>query len=132
MKKAILKYGVFVILLVMSLGLLIILNQFEIRSKTSVYLIVSENQGCMAYVAYDKKFDPNIGDTIKIDQTLGDEVAFIVKAVKKEPSNLVLQLYPIDKEMNVIRKFGGNTFSPGYIYTGRIKLRDLVFKQIRM
>ena len=132
MNKTILKYGVFVILLVMSFGLLIIVNRFEIYSKTSVNIIALEEEMCITYVAYNNGFNPNIGDTIEITQTLGGDIHFFVKAIHKEPSNLVLKLYPIDENMKIRQKFGGNTFSTGYIFTGRIKLRELIIKQFKV
>ncbi|MCC8147250.1 MAG: hypothetical protein LIO93_12635 [Bacteroidales bacterium] len=129
MNKTIIKYGVFVILLIMSLGLLIILNRFEVYSKTSVNLIVLEEESCMAYVAYSNSFNPNVGDTIEITQTRGGDIRFILKEIHREPSNLILKLYPMDEKTKVRQKFGGDTFSPGYIFTGRVKLLEVIIKQ---
>lgn len=132
MKRSILRYGVFVILLVMSLGLLLILDRFEIRLKASVNLIVTDERTCIAYVANNKEFNPCIEDSIAIRQTIGGDVFFIVKGVKKEPSYVVLQLCPIDEQQSILQKFGKNTFSQGYIFTGKTKLRELVLEKIKM
>ena len=132
MKQIILRYGVFVILIAMAIGLLIILDRFEIRSKASVNLIVTDERTCIAYVANNKEFNPCIGDSIVIQQTIGGDVFFLVKEIRKEPTNVVLQLYPIDRKQNILQKFGENTFSPGYIFLGKTKLRNLILKQIKM
>lgn len=131
MNKTILKYGVFVILFVMSLGLLIIINHFEVYSKAPVNLIVPEEGICMAYITYNNDIDLNIGDTIEITQTLGGNICFIVQSVNKEPSNLRVNLYPVDEKMKIQEKLGGNTFSSGYIFTGKSKLRQLITRQFK-
>ena len=130
MKKTILKYGVFAILILMSFGLLVILKSFEIRTKTSAILIAEANDTCTAYVTYAPHFNPEIGDTIEISQTLGGNLRFVVENISKEPTNLVLTLHPADKRINLYQSFGGNSLSNGYIFTGKIKLRELVLMQL--
>lgn len=132
MKKTILKYGVFAILILMSFGLLVILNSFEIRTKTSAILIVETNDTCTAYITYAPHFNPEIGDTIEINQTLGGNLRFVVKSVSKEPENLVLTIYPADQRINLYQSFNGNSLSSGYIFTGKIKLRELVLMQLEI
>lgn len=116
----------------MSLGLLLILDRFEIRLKASVNLIVTDERTCIAYVANNKEFNPCVEDSIAIRQTIGGDVFFIVKGVKKEPSYVVLQLCPIDEQQSILQEFGKNTFSQGYIFTGKTKLRELVLEKIKM
>jgi hypothetical protein len=131
MNRTILKYGVFVILFVMSLGLLIILNRFEVYSKAPVNLIVQEGEICIVYITYNNDLNLNIGDTIEITQTLGGNIYFILQSINKEPYNLRIGLYPVDKKMKIQEKLGGNTFSSGYIFTGRLKLRELIIRQFK-
>jgi hypothetical protein len=33
--------------------------------------------------------------------------------------------------MKIQEKLGGNTFSSGYIFTGRLKLRELIIRQFK-
>lgn len=132
MKKTILKYGVFAILILMSFGLLVILNSFEIRTKTSAILIAGANDTCTAYITYAPHFNPEISDTIEINQTLGGNLCFVVRSVSKEPENLVLTIYPADQRINLYQSFNGNSLSSGYIFTGKIKLRELVLMQLEI
>lgn len=133
MRHVILKYGVFAILAIMSAGLLVILNRFEIRTKASVTLFRDSDKSCIAYMNNSENAKINIGDTITITQTIAnEELRLVVTSIKKEPANLVLELYDTDHKKSIVQKFRGNTFSSGFVFTGKIRLMDLVIKQLRM
>lgn len=132
MKQAIIRYGVFVILTVMTLGLLLILDRFDIQSKASVNLIVINQRTCNAYIANNQEFNLSIGDSVLIKQTIGGDLMFEVEKINQEPSNVVLQLCPLDEKIDILQMFGNNTFTSGYIFTGKMKLRKLILKQIKM
>lgn len=132
MKQAIIRYGVFVILTVMTLGLLLILDRFDIQSKASVNLIVINQRTCIAYIANNQEFNLSIGDSVLIKQTIGGDLMFEVEKINQEPSNVVLQLCPLDENKDILQIFGQNTFTPGYIFTGKMKLLNLILKQIKM
>lgn len=133
MRRIILKYGVFAILIIMSAGLLVILNRFEIRTKASVTLFLDSRKSCIAYMSNNESATISIGDTLAITQTTADgELRLIVKSITKEPNNMVLELDSTNKEKSIKQELKGNTCSSGFVFTGKIKLMELVLKQLRM
>lgn len=132
MKKSILKYGVFAILFCMLGGILYMLDHFQLRSQTSVQVFVLGSETCRAYVAPDAGFSPIAGDTIVVNTTLGGEIAFVVDTVCGEPSSMVLGLHTVGGVQDLKHKLGGNGYTPGYISTGKVKLRTLVFRRVKV
>ena len=130
MKKNILRYLIFVILIIMSLGLLVILDGFEIRSKTSINLFVLNDSTCKSYMAYSTDYYPQKGDTIEICQTIGGDISFVIKDKRHEPANLVFLLESTDKNINMPDKLSKNSFTSGFIFTDKIKLRELILKKL--
>lgn len=132
MKKVLLRYGVFAILLLMSAGILFIMNEFEIRQKASVQLFVTGERDCVAYVARVPNLGFVSGDTVQIDQTLGGRLAFVVDSVVAEPASLVLRLRAAGEDAPLWQQLGGNSYTQGYVFTGNMKLSKLIVRKISM
>lgn len=130
MKRFILRYGLFAVLLLVAAGTLFILDRIEVRTKTSVSLFLLPDGDCMAYVARADAFAPAAGDTLAVDQTLSGPLTAVVRTVRHEPAYVVLRLRPLAGTPSRAPRFAGNSFSSGYVYTGRVRLRTLVFRQL--
>lgn len=116
--------------IIMTLGLLVILDGFEIRSKTSINLFVLNDSTCKSYMAYSTDYYPQKGDTIEICQTIGGDISFVIKDKRHEPANLVFLLESTDKNINMPDKLSKNSFTSGFIFTDKIKLRELILKKL--
>ena len=130
MKHTVLKYGIFIILIMMSIGLLIILNNLEIRTKQSVNIIQIRSDTFRIYIQRAQSYEVKKGDTVNVEQTISGRVSFIVERVAKEPSYFDIMVLS-NKKNSRKQLFGGNTFSSGYIFTGKIKLWQLVIQKIQ-
>lgn len=131
MNKLLLRYGVPAILLTMAAGVAVMLESIEIRTKSSVTLFVRGRTACTAYIAAPQQdFAVRRGDTLTVEQTPGGNVRFIVHAVRREPAATVVELETADDRWPLIQTLGGNTCAAGYIFTGKVKLRQLVIRHI--
>jgi len=130
MKKAILRYGVILILVIMSAGLVIILNSLSIRQKTAVQLFVTGTQGAKAYTL---PTDPSFkkGDTIEITQTTGGNIYFMVDSTYSEGNGQVFLLTQARKSVPLRQRLKGNSYTQGYVLTGRVPLLRLVLKKMQ-
>lgn len=73
---------------------------------------------------------PAPGDTLRVVQTAGGDMAFTVDSLRAEGSDIALSLratVPGD----LSRRLGGNTYTQGYVYTGRTPLLRLVLEKVR-
>lgn len=130
MKKAILRYGVFLILIIMAIGLVFILRALSIRQKTSVQIFVIAAQSAKAYIV------PPVpafrqGSPLEIVQTAGGDIAFKVDSVYAESGGSVLLLTPTDTTIPMQERLGGSSHAQGYIYTGRTPLLKLVMEKVQ-
>lgn len=129
--KILLRYGVPAILLLMAAGVAVMLESIEIRTKSPVTLVVRGNDACTAYIAAPPQdFAFGCGDTLTVEQTPGGTVRFVVNGLRQEPAATVAELGTADRRIPLIQTFGGNTCTTGYIFTGKVKLRQLVVRQI--
>ncbi len=129
MKNLLLRYGVFAILVLMLVGILFILNRFDMRTKQAVNLVVGEGP-CRVYTTPTAAFRPQPGDTLRVGQTAhGDLPPLVVDSVRREPSSLVLYVYCPEGFARLQSTLGGDTYATGYIFVGREKLRDKVLRR---
>lgn len=131
MKQFLLRYGVFAILLVMAAGLFLILGALSIRQKATVQIFVTGAATARAYLTPAPSMPtPAPGDTLRVVQTAGGDMAFTVDSLRVEGSDIALSLrttVPGD----LSRRLGGNTYTQGYVYTGRTPLLRLVLEKVR-
>ena len=131
MKQFLLRYGVFAILLVMAAGLFLILGALSIRQKAPVQIFVTGAATARAYLTPAPSMPgPAPGDTLRVVQTAGGDMAFTVDSLRAEGSDIALSLratVPGD----LSRRLGGNTYTQGYVYTGRTPLLRLVLEKVR-
>ena len=129
MKNLLLRYGVFAILVLMLVGILFILNRFDMRTKQAVNLVVGAGP-CRVYTTPTAVFRPQPGDTLRVGQTAhGDLPPLVVDSVRREPSSLVLYVYCPEGFDRLRSTLGGDTYATGYIFVGREKLRDKVLRR---
>lgn len=125
-----LRFGIPAALATLFIGLLVMLNRFEIRSKAAVTLVFSPEE-VRGYVA-PQTLEVGLGDTLCVSQTLCGDIMFVVKAVGSEPAAIVMHLTPVEGEEVLHQRLAGNTLTTGYVFTERVNLRELVFKRARM
>ncbi len=93
MKQFLLRYGVFAILLVMAAGLFLILGALSIRQKAPVQIFVTGAATARAYLTPAPSVPvPAPGDTLRVVQTAGGDMAFTVDSLRAEGSDIALSL----------------------------------------
>lgn len=130
MIKMILRYGVFVILFLMMTGLTWLANNYEIRTKFPISLVIS-GQCYKTYMGHipDLFFQKN--DTVIISQTPYGDLPFMIDTIYNEPASTVFLLHPLD-EKKFLDATKGNTYMKGYIFTGKERLRDMILRKIQI
>lgn len=131
MKRFILRYGVFTILILTALILLAVSRSFETRAKIPVHLFQTENGEYRVYVPYGENPVPVCGDTITVEQTTGGNVPFVITGTRREPSSTVLLLRLADAKAGKSASLGGDTYSGGFVVAGRTNLADHLLKGFR-
>ena len=131
MKKVVLKYGVFAILICMLAGVFWMLDSFKLGSRTSVQVFVLTEHTCRAYAMPAPGFSPLAGDTLLLKSTAGGDLTMVVDTVWQEPSHLALTLHLPASSPGFGRLLHGDHYTPGYISTGKVRLKELVFKRVK-
>ncbi len=124
-RHLILRYGVFALLGLMSAGILFFVCSFELRVKTPIHLFY-DNHGDYwhGYLANQKKVPFQVHDTLSVVQTSIGDISCIVENITFEPGMLHVALRPIKKEIF------SNTYSEGFVYVGKEKLKDKILSKI--
>lgn len=124
----VIRYGLLLTMLALFGGILLILDRFEIRQRTAVDLIRC-NGRYTAYIPRPDGRDIARGDTLRLHKG-GDEQAFVVDSAAREPSYVVTGLHAAGDAAEAAEFFGPDSKTTVYLFTRRIKLRDLVFKKL--
>lgn len=127
MKRFLIRYGVFSLLAIMLAGISWMAGHYEIRTKYPVTL-VADDAAYRAYIGTPPDYLPAVGDTLRICQTAGGDLAFTVAAVGREHLSVRLTLHPADR--SAADRLNGNTCTTGFIFTGREKLFGLIRRKI--
>ncbi len=131
MHKYLIRYGVFAILLLMAAGVAVMLECLEIRTKSSVSLFLgADGASCAAYVSPSPHFAIAKGDTLTVEQAPGGTVNLVVEHIRREPAGTAMTLKNANGNRPLHETFGGNTYATGYLFTGKVKLRQLVAEKI--
>lgn len=125
MKTPLIRYGVFAILLLMGTGLLLMLQSLSVRQKVTVQLFVT---GPHTAVAYAPAFPAKQGEDIVLSQTSGGDLPFRVDSICHEPN--LQRMHLSTRIPNLQQALGGNTFSTGYVFQGKVSLLSLVKAKI--
>lgn len=124
LKKVFLRYGVFAILILMTLSLCLLLQTLSVRQKEQVQLFVTGPHTAVAYLPEGTLH----GDkTFTFSQGAMSEFRFRIDSIHHEPSQ---QCVYLTSSGSLLRQFGGNTFVPGYRYQGKKSLWKLVIEKM--
>ncbi len=119
-----LRYGVFVILILMSIGVLYFVCSFGMRTKAAVHLCYDRHDGYWyGYVPAASGLPVQPRDTLPVVQTVMGDVSFIVESVTAEPGTLRLRLVPVGDVPSA------NTYSEGYVYVGEERILDKILSR---
>lgn len=123
-RHLILRYGVFVLLVLMSAGILSFVCSFELRVKIPIHLFYDSHKHCWhGYLANQQCVNLQPKDTLLVMQTSIGDVPYIVEHIASEPGMLHIELRPIKK------KIFPNTYCEGYVYVGKEKIKDKIVSQ---
>lgn len=129
MKRYLLRLGIPTVLAVMLAGILLMLNNFELRTKVSATLVVTDSGQIKAYV--DPGAALQAGDTLTLVQTPAGDITLRVDTVWTEPAARVARVSPLDGHTpRLAARLGGQTLVQAYYYSGQVRLRDLVFRRM--
>ena len=129
MKQFFIRYGIFCILSIMSIGLYLITNNFSIHIKQPIQLVLAE-YNYKAYISHTIYFTPHKNDSLTINQTVYGNFTFIIDSVYKEPSFMVLLLHPENKN-SFTQCINGESFIKGYIYIGKENIQELIVRKLK-
>lgn len=127
MKRFIIRYGVFVVLAIMFVGILFITLGLEIQDKRAVSVFVTKGE-CQVYVDGGLQL---YGDTLRLEQTRASELVFTIDSAKPEKSGTVIFVSYIHGGDSLMARLGGDTYSPGYVVAGRKRLLETLVRQIK-
>lgn len=131
MHKIILRYGVFVLLFIMVTGIVFFLERFEIREKSTVQIFVVSEHLCRCYTELEGTSHFQEGDTLEIEQTITGNQKFVLDSTSIEPQYRVWLLRSPNPETNMKELFQGNSYTQGFIFKKKIKLRKLVLRKLQ-
>lgn len=123
-QRIILRYGVFFILALMSIGLLYFVCNFELRVKASIHLFFDHHdRSWLGYMTDQKVVSFHPQDTLFVVQTTMGDIPFIVESIASEPGLVKMKLVPVGN------KSFPNTYSDGFVFVGKEKLKDKVWRK---
>lgn len=123
-RHLILRYGVFVLLVLMSAGILSFVCSFELRVKTPIHLFYDSQKHCWhGYLSDQQCVSLQPKDTLLVVQTSVGDVPYVVEQIVPEPGMSHVALRPIKKETFP------NTYSEGFVYVGKEKLKDKILSK---
>lgn len=123
-----LRFGTFVVLLLLLGGTCLILNRFTIRTKASLEVVQTEG-GLVAYLPKGGTGAPSVADTLSVTTATGGRLRLVVAAVREEPDAWVLRMSDGRGGARFDSVAQGNSRLTGYFYTGRVRLISLVFRK---
>ena len=126
-----LRYGTFLLLLVLLAGTLVILCRFTLRTKTPLEIFSTGHAAAVAYMDKEASPVPRNGDTLNVTTGSGVAVRFLVVSVREEPAAWVLRLESASPLSEMERAMQGNSRQTVYLHTGRLRLINLVFRKAR-
>ena len=117
----ILRYGVFFLIILMSMGILYLVFNFELRTKASVHLYFDHHDNSWyGYILGQPNVPFTPDDTLYVVQTANGDVPFVVKHIETEKEFTKMNLKPIGNHLIL------NDFCEGFVYVGQEKLKDKV------
>lgn len=124
LRHLVIRYGVFVLLILMSIGILFFICSFELRIKSPIHLFYdSHDHFWHGYIEHQKDFGIQPQDTLVVIQTSRGDISYIVENITLEPMMIHLRLSPAK------RYLFPDTYIEGFIYVGKEKMRDKILNK---
>lgn len=118
-QRLVLRYGVFVLLVLLSAGILYFVCRFEIRTKCAIHLFHdSHDRYWYGYISGPADFPYEHGDTLSVDMTQEGNICFIVDSLIPETGMLRIKLIQITPTHLM------NTYNEGFVFAGKSKIKD--------
>ena len=113
----VLRYGVFVLLVLMCAGMMVFVCSFELRVRAPIHLFYDgEGERWHGYVARHEGFGVHRGDTLLVVQTAAGDVRYVVDSIVPEPSMWHITLLPVGRETVA------DSYREGFVFVGRRKM----------
>lgn len=122
-----LHYGISAVLVFMFCMAAIMLNRIEISNRTNADVFIDCIPVCKAYISKNHRLELHRGNSIHIDIAGGKTLSFTIQDITVEHDFFVIRIISENNSDDLIKTFSGNSRLSGYVYTHRIKLRDLIF-----
>ncbi|MDE5560866.1 MAG: hypothetical protein K2J00_03540 [Bacteroidaceae bacterium] len=120
-QRLVIRYGVFLLLILMSIGILFFICSFELRTKCSIRLFYDRHDSSWyGYIANRENVGIRLQDTLQVVQTSMGDVSYIVESIALEPDMLRIKLSPVRKDTFP------DTFSEGFLYVGKERIIDKI------
>lgn len=130
MRRFGLRYGVFIVLVLMFTGTLYMLDHLSIRCKVSADLLDVDGR-YTAYVGKSEGYVPSLGQAFELECGERGRLLFSISDIVEEPVFWHLYLDPVTPVPELTASLAGNTKITGYVFTHRVKLRELVFRKLK-
>ena len=125
MKDLFIKYGTFLIIPFVVIGIVITLCTLRVKVKIPVTLVcLSETTG-VAYIPQSTDIQIAKGKHILLETSQYDNIECLATEIMEEPNNKRIRV-----QLNSIKNMHGNSICNAYIVTKKVLMLDLVFKKI--
>lgn len=128
MKRFLIRYGVFSILIIMVTGVTLIAARYKVRVKEPATLFATGGNAKI-YTAYASTLPLGVDDTLTICQTAYGDLKFVVDSIFLESASFVFCVHPVNAEEFTLR-MGDNTYATGFLFTGKERMLDLIRKKV--
>lgn len=123
-QRLVIRYGVFLLLILMSAGMLFFICSFELRTKCPIHLFYDRHDSLWyGYIASLENVGIQQQDTLQVVQTSMGDVSYIVEGITSEPAMLRIKLSPVRKVTFP------ETYSEGFLYVGKERIRDKILNK---
>lgn len=124
-QRLVLRYGVFFLLVLMSVGMLYFICSFELRTRSSIHLFHDRHDNSWyGYIPESTNIPYSPCDTLIVEQTTtGGSMSFIVEGVVTETGMLRLKLSLIGDCSRT------DTYIQGFIHVGKEKIKDKILNR---
>lgn len=123
-QRLVIRYGVFILLVLMSMGMLYFICSFELRTRSSIRLFHDRHDDSWyGYVPKPESMPYRPGDTLAVEQTPVGKMSFVAEDIVAEEGMLRMELRLVGECPP------GDTYIEGFIYVGKEKIKDKIMNR---
>lgn len=123
--KLITKYGTFLIIPFVLVGIGLALCTLKVREKVPITLVCLSKESGFVYIPQGTKIQITKGECLKLETSHSTHIECKIIDVAEEPANKRVQVH-----LDSIEGMDGNSICDAYIITSEVVMLDLVIRKI--